>query len=78
MVVGVEGNYPNENGNLRIQIDGKNLTAAETTVPGFKIGRTRTNKNYSLRDIDYIQKLNLSPHIIKAHSGKRLRPYRRY
>lgn len=49
-----QGNFPNEN-KLDFTWDGKPWMIAETTLPGFQIGKTRVNEFNKLTKIEYVQ-----------------------
>ncbi len=66
-----QGNFPNEN-KLDFEYEGKKYVIAETTLPGFEIGRTRVGNLEQLINVDYVQVPKQIDLIFDARSYKYL------
>jgi len=63
-VVAITGDFPNNN-KMSFYLDGKKFYFAETTCPGFRIGKTclRKDQEYSIKDANQIQFMGKNPAI---------------
>ena len=66
-----QGNYPNEN-KLDFAYENKPYLIAESTLPGFQIGKTRVNQFETLINVDYVQSPKQIDLIFDARSYKYL------